>query len=121
DPLRLFQPKLALAEVAKDEHAGERVLEPAAALLEEPLLGWRPSARRGALVETQHVRAVALRMDGHRDHRPDAELARRVRRQGVVRTRSEWYRGRRRPHESEDPGGRRIDGQFAAEREDAGE
>ena len=61
DPLRLFQPPLALAQAAEDQDAGEGVREPPASLLEEPLLRRRPDARTRALVQPEQVGLPELR------------------------------------------------------------
>ena len=116
-PLGLLQPALALAEVAEAQHARQRVLQPAADLLEEPLLGRRPAARERALVDTEHVRPVALGMDRHGDHGLDAEASRRLLRQRVVRAGTESHGARGRPHQRHGGRALRVRGDLRAERE----
>src|SRR5260221_3143712 len=87
--LGLFKFGFAYSKVAKHQQTGQRVAEPAADLLEEPLLLWRPDPRVSALVQPEHVRLVYLGVDGHSDDGLYAEALRELCRHRVLRSRTE--------------------------------
>src|SRR5437879_625654 len=89
DALGFFEPGLAFSKVAKHQQTCQRVGHPSADRLKELLLLRRPGPRVRALVQPEHVRFVYLGIDGHSDDGLYAESFRELRRDRMLRSRTE--------------------------------
>ena len=68
---------LAFAQVTEHQQRVQRVGQPPADLMEQPLLMRRPDPRVRALVQPEHIGLVYLGINSHGDHGLDAETLRR--------------------------------------------